>query len=203
MSDSKLFEKVVLNNNVEVPNRLAVAPLTLFSSNSDGTINDEEREYLKLRGTNIGIYVLGAAVVGQEGITAVGLPRCFDEKRDLPSLEERAKIIKSQGALAINQIHHGGALALKEYSGLPPVVPSADVYPNKEFHELTDAEIKNIIESFAQATELSIKSGYDGVEIHGANNYLIQQFYSPHTNHRNDQWGGSDEKRMNLVLQIY
>ena len=202
MSESKLFEKIVLNNNVEVPNRLAVAPLTLFSSNPDGTINDEEREYLKLRGTNIGIYVLGAAVVRQEGITAVGLPRCCDEKRDLPSLEERAKIIKSQGALAINQIHHGGALALKEYSGLPPVVPSADVYPNKEIHELTDAEIKNIIESFAQATELSIKSGYDGVEIHGANNFLIQQFYSPHTNHRNDQWGGSDEKRMNLALQI-
>ena len=58
------------------------------------------------------------------------------------------------------------------------------------------------LENFALATELSIKSGYDGVEIHGANNYLIQQFYSPHTNHRTDQWGGSDEKRMNFVLHI-
>ena len=203
MLESKLFEKVTLNNKVEVQNRLAVAPLTLFSSNADGTINDEEREYLKLRGTNIGLYILGAAVVSQEGITAVGLPRCFDEKRDLPSLAERAKIIKSQGALAINQIHHGGGLALKEYSGLSPVVPSADVYPNnKDYHELTDNEIKKIIENFAYATELSIKSGYDGVEIHGANNYLIQQFYSPHTNHRNDEWGGSDEKRMNFALQI-
>ena len=202
MSSSKLFEKVMLNNNVEVPNRLSIAPLTLFSSNADGTINDEEREYLKLRGTNIGLYILGAAVVSQEGITAVGLPRCYDEKRDFPSLEERAKIIKSQGALAINQIHHGGGLALKEYSKLDPVVPSADVYPNKGFHELTDSEIKKIIENFAYATELSIKSGYDGVEIHGANNFLIQQFYSPHTNHRNDEWGGSDEKRMNLALKI-
>ena len=203
MTESKLFEKVTLNNKVEVQNRLAVAPLTLFSSNADGTINDEEREYLKLRGTNIGLYILGAAEVSQEAITAEGVPRCFDEKRDLPSLEERAKIIKSQGALAINQIHHGGGLALKEYSGLSPVVPSADVYPNsKDYHELTDNEIKKIIENFAYATELSIKSGYDGVEIHGANNFLIQQFYSPHTNHRNDEWGGSDEKRMNFALQI-
>ena len=202
MSNSKLFEKVVLNNKVEVQNRLAVAPLTLFSSNPDGTINDEEREYLKLRGTNIGLYILGAAVVSQEGITAVGLPRSFDEKRDFPSLEERAKIIKSQGALAINQIHHGGALALKEFSGMDPVVPSLDVYPNKNFHELSNDEILKIIESFAHATELSIKSGYDGVEIHGANNYLIQQFYSPHTNHRTDEWGGSDEKRMNFSLKI-
>ena len=202
MSSSKLFEKVILNNNVEVPSRLSIAPLTLFSSNPDGTINDEEREYLKLRGTNIGLYILGAAVVSQEGITAVSLPRCYDEKRDFSSLEERAKIIKSQGALAINQIHHGGGLALKEYSELDPVVPSADVYPGKGYHELTDSEIKKIIDNFAYATELSIKSGYDGVEIHGANNFLIQQFYSPHTNHRTDEWGGSDEKRMNLALKI-
>ena len=203
MSSSKLFEKVILNNNVEVPSRLAVAPLTLFSCNEDGTINDEEREYLKLRGTNIGLYILGAAVVSQEGITAEGLPRSFDEKRDFPSLEERAKIIKSQGALAINQIHHGGGLALKKYSGLDPVVPSSGIFPKpEEYHELTDAEIKKIIENFAHATELSIKSGYDGVEIHGANNYLIQQFYSPHTNKRNDEWGGTDEKRMNFALQI-
>ena len=203
MSSSKLFEKVILNNNVEVPSRLAVAPITLFSCNEDGTINDEEREYLKLRGTNIGLYILGAAVVSQEGITAEGLPRSFDEKRDFPSLEERAKIIKSQGALAINQIHHGGGLALKKYSGLDPVVPSSGIFPKpEEYHELTDAEIKKIIENFAHATELSIKSGYDGVEIHGANNYLIQQFYSPHTNKRNDEWGGTDEKRMNFALQI-
>ena len=203
METSKLFEKVVLNNQVEAPSRLAIAPLTLFSSNPDGTINDEEREYLKLRGTNVGIYVLGAAVVSKEGITAVNLPRVIDEK-DIPSLEERAKIIKSQGALAINQIHHGGGLAIKDISGLTPVVPSANA-PNlkgKEVHELTDEEIKKIIDKFAHATELSIKTGYDGVEIHGANNFLIQQFYSPYTNRRNDEWGGSNEKRMNLALKI-
>ena len=134
MTTSKLFEKVVLNNGVEAPSRLAVAPLILFSCNDNGTINDEEREYLKLRATNIGIYVLGAAVVSQEGITAEGLPRSFDEKRDFKSLEERAKIIKSQGALAINQIHHGGALAKKEYSGLSPVAPTAEV-ANKELEK--------------------------------------------------------------------
>ena len=68
--------------------------------------------------------------------------------------------------------------------------------------ELTDNEIKEIINGYANATELSLKAGYDGVEIHGANNYLIQQFYSPYTNNRTDEWGGSDEKRMKFALEV-
>ena len=209
MDKSQLFEKITLNNGTVVPNHLAIAPLTLFSSNPDGTINDEEREYLKLRATNIGLYILGAQVVSKEGITAINFPGTFCDK-DLPSIKERADIVKSQGALAINQIHHGGALALKQYSGMTPVVPSKDIAVEEakkrgadtDMHELTDNEINEIIEKFANATELSIKAGYDGVEIHGANNFLIQQFYSPHTNKRKDNWGGSDEKRMNFALKI-
>ena len=207
---TRLFEKYVLNNKVEVPGRLAVAPLTLFSSNPDGTINEGERNYLKLRGTGIGLYILGATAVTQEGIAFVGQPRALSEK-DLPSLEERAKIIKEQGALAINQIHHGGALGIKEYSGLDPLAPSAEIANESlkargQFHtpvkEFTDEQIKKVIDGFAYATELSIKSGYDGIEIHGANNYLLQQFYSPYTNRRTDEWGGSDEKRMNFPLKV-
>ena len=209
MDKSQLFEKITLNNGTVVPNHLAIAPLTLFSSNPDGTINDEEREYLKLRATNIGLYILGAQVVSKEGITAINFPGTFCDK-DLPSIKERADIVKAQGALAINQIHHGGALALKQYSGMTPVVPSKDIAVKEakkrgadtDMHELTDNEINEIIEKFANATELSIKAGYDGVEIHGANNFLIQQFYSPHTNKRKDNWGGSDEKRMNFALKI-
>ena len=207
---SKLFEKIKLNNNVEIPNRLAVAPLTLSSSNPDGTISEEEREYLKIRGTGIGLYILGATAVSQEGITFYSQPRALSEK-DIPSLKERADIIKSQGAKAINQIHHGGIYAKKQLSGMSPVGPSIGI-PNEEFEkrkidpssikELTDEEIKKIIQNFAYAAELSLKAGYDGVEIHGANNFLLQQFYSPYTNHRTDDWGGSDEKRMNFCLKI-
>ena len=211
MSTEKLFEKYTLNNKVVVPNRLAIAPLTLFGSNPDGTISKEESEYLKQRATDIGLYIVGATAVSQDGIAFVCQPRALSDK-DIPSLTERAKIIKSQGALVINQIHHGGGLAVKEYSGLDPLAPSEDI-ANKELQkrelnsknkikELTDKDIKRIINDFAKATELSIKSGYDGVEIHGANNYLIQQFYSPYTNRRKDEWGGSDEKRMNFPLKI-
>ena len=209
MSTTHIFEKISLNNGKEVPGHLVIAPLTLYSSNTDGTINDEERQFFKLRATNIGLYVVGAQVVSKEGITAINFPGTFCDK-DIPSIKERADIIKSQGALAINQLHHGGALALKQYSGMAPVVPSKDIAMEEakkrgdhtEMHELTDKEINELIEKFAHAAELSIKSGYDGIEIHGANNYLIQQFYSPHTNKRTDEWGGSDEKRMNFALKI-
>ena len=126
VDNSRYFEKYVLNNNVEVPGRLAIPPLTLCSSNPDGTLSDGERKYLELRATGVGLYILGACAVSQEGIAFPCQPRSFSEK-DIESNSERAKIIKSQGALAINQIHHGGALAKKEYSGLSPVAPSAEI----------------------------------------------------------------------------
>jgi len=82
----KFFEKYTLNNKVKVPGRLVVAPLTLFSSNPDGTINDEELQYLKVRATGMGLYILGATPVSQKCIAFVGLPRTLSEK-DIPSLE--------------------------------------------------------------------------------------------------------------------
>ena len=210
MISSKLFEKIILNNNVEISNRLTIAPLGLFASNSDGSMTDEEREYLKFRGTDIGLYILGNSMISKEGIFRPNLSQAICEK-DIPALKERADIIKSQATKAIMQINHAGSFAEHEYTGLPPVVPSADILIKEaeqngsndtNFHELSDAEIKEIIHKFAYATELIIKAGYDGVEIHGANNFLIQQFYSPHTNKRTDNWGGSDEKRMNFALNI-
>ena len=189
-----------------------MAPLTLFGSNQDGSVSEEEREYLKLRATNIGLYILGATAVSQEGIKFFTQPRALSDK-DIPANEERVKIIKDQGALAINQIHHGGCYADKKISGVPVMAVSADV-ANKELEaqgklndenktiELTDQDIKRIINDFARATEISIKAGYDGIEIHGANNFILQQFYSGYYNKRTDEWGGSLEKRMRFPLEV-
>ena len=207
----KLFDKYILNNNKEVPSHLIIAPLTIMGSNPDGTISDEERNYLSQRAKNIGLYILGATAVNQEGIAFPNQPRAFSDK-DLPSLEERAKIIKAQGALAINQIHHGGVLADIKYSGTNVVAVSAEIYNEgltkkdikmgNEKKQLNNDDILKIINDFAYATELSIKAGFDGIEIHGANNYLLQQFYSGYYNKRKDEWGGSLEKRMRFPLEV-
>ena len=212
VDNSKLFEKYTLNNKVEVPGLLAVAPMTLFGSNPDGSVSEDEREYLKLRATDIGLYILGATAVSQDGIAFYNQPRAISDK-DIPFNAERVKIIKDQGALAINQIHHGGCLAEKKYSGVPVKAVCAEV-SNKEleskgmlndenkFTEFTNEEVKRLINDYAKATEISIKAGYDGIEIHGANNYLIQQFYSGYYNKRKDAWGGSLENRMKFPLEV-
>ena len=212
VDNSKLFEKYKLNNNIEVPGRLAVAPLSLYGSDPSGHLLDEERQYLAKRATGIGLYILGAAAVSLEGIGIMGQPRTLSEN-DIPSLAERAKIVKDQGALAICQIVHGGLFGNRQYSGKTPLSPSAEV-GNKELEkmgllnddtrnqELTNEDILRIIKDFAHATELSIKAGYDGIEIHAANNFLIQQFYSGYYNKRKDEWGGSLEKRMRFPLEV-
>ena len=213
MSDtSKFFKKYTLNNKVEAPSLLAVAPMTLFGSNPDGTFGEEEKNFYKQRATGIGLYILGATCVSLEGLAFDNQPRAFNDN-DIPSNKERVKIIKEQGALAINQIHHGGCLGLKRLSGVPVMAVSAEVF-NKQLEkkgelkddtkaiELTDKDIKRIIEDFARATEISIKAGYDGIEIHGANNYLLQQFYSGYYNKRTDEWGGNLQKRMKFPLEV-
>ena len=207
----KLFSKYLLNNKIQVPGLLAVAPITLFGSNPDGSISDEERNYLNNRAKNIGLYILGSNAVSQEGLAFPNMPRALSEK-DLDSLKERAKIIKDQGALAINQIFHGGVLAENKYSGMNSVAVSAEIYnkglSKKDINngiakkQLNNEDILRIIKDFSYATELSIKSGYDGIEIHGANSFLLQQFYSRHYNKRKDEWGGSLEKRMKFPLEV-
>ena len=211
-TNSKIFEKYKLNNGVEIQSRLVASPVSLFASDTNKVITDEERDFLKVRGKRYGLYILGATSVTQDAIAFIGQPVSLSEK-DIPALEEKAKLIKANGTLAINQLQHAGVLASTEFSKMPVVGPSAEKYDKileakgmltdeYRIHELTNEEIEKIIQSFVYSAELSLKAGFDGVEIHGANNFLPQQFYSKHTNARTDEWGGSDEKRMKFHIKL-
>lgn len=83
-------------------------------------------------------------------------------------------------------------------------MPSAIDYDFIDYplHELSDVEIRKIIKDFGDAAKRAVKCGFDGIEIHGANHYLIQQFFSRYSNHRTDQWGGSLENRMRFPLAV-
>lgn len=195
-----LFKSYQLNNGVEIKNRLVVAPMTHFGSNSDGTLGINERKFLENRAGDVGMFILAATLVQDGGKAFHGQPEAIHTSQ-LPSLKQTADLIKSQGAKAILQLHHGGKLALTELlNGQDKISASSDEETGTRAATVT--EISYLIGAFANATALAIEAGFDGVEIHGANNYLIQQFYSGHSNRRDDEWGGSRENRMRFPLAV-
>lgn len=195
----KLFEKYTLNNGVEIKNRLVVAPMTLFAANEDGTFSTGDIDFMKIRGENMGMFIVEATLIAEGGRAFIRQPQAISEN-ELESLKEVANLLKAQGTKAILQLHHGGKQAIKEINKSDKVAPSDDVETGSR--ALTVEEIENLIKAFGTATELAIKAGFDGVEIHGANGYLIQQFYSAQSNKRTDEWGGSREKRIKFPLEV-
>jgi len=195
-----LFQTYTLNNGVTIKNRLAVAPMTHFGSQADGLISDQERTFLSNRAGNMGMFITAATLVQKDGKAFHGQPEATGE-HCLDSLKETAQILQQQGAKAILQIHHGGSKAIDDLlDGLDKISASAN--EAEHAREATAEEVEALIASYAQAADLALRAGFDGVEIHGANGYLIQQFYSAQSNRRNDQWGGSLENRMRFPLAV-
>ena len=195
-----LFQPFTLNNGVTVKNRLAVAPMTHFGSHADGLISDQERTFLSNRAGDMGLFITAATLVQKDGKAFHGQPEATGE-HCLDSLKETAQILQQQGAKAILQIHHGGSKAIDDLlDGLDKI--SASASEAEHAREATAKEVEALIASYAQAADLALRAGFDGVEIHGANTYLIQQFYSAQSNRRNDQWGGSLENRMRFPLAV-
>ncbi|MCG2127919.1 NADH-dependent flavin oxidoreductase [Staphylococcus epidermidis] len=189
-----LFKSLTLPNGVEVRNRFVLAPLTHTSSNDDGTISDIELPYIEKRSKDVGIAINDASNVNDVGKAFPGQPSVAHDS-DIEGLKELAQVMKKNGAKAIVQIHHGGAQALPELTPDGDVVaPSAislKSFGQQEEHdarEMTAEEIEQTIRDFGEATRRAIEAGFDGVEIHGANHYLIHQFVSPYYNRRNDVW---------------
>ena len=195
-----LFQTYTLNNGVTIKNRLVVAPMTHFGSQADGLISDQERTFLNNRAGDMGLFITAATLVQKDGKAFHGQPEATGE-HCLDSLKETAQILQQQGAKAILQIHHGGSKAIDDLlDGLDKISASAN--EAEHAREATAEEVEALIASYAQAADLALRAGFDGVEIHGANGYLIQQFYSAQSNRRNDQWGGSLENRMRFPLAV-
>ena len=195
-----LFQTYTFNNGVEIKNRLVVAPMTHLASDENGHITADERRFLNNRFEGFGLFIAAATLVAEGGKAFYGQPEAIAED-DLPSLIEVAEIAHQQGAKALLQIHHGGWQAIPELNPNGEIfAPSAHAATGAK--ALTDAQIRSIIAGYANAAELALQAGFDGVEIHGANNYLIQQFFSAQSNQRSDEWGGSLENRMRFPLAV-
>ncbi|WP_077622349.1 NADH-dependent flavin oxidoreductase [Sediminibacillus massiliensis] len=204
-NNNALLSTYTFANGVELKNRIVMAPMTNFSSNDDGTITEAEAAYYARRSSGASMVITACTYVTPNG---KGFPGEFGADSDdmIPSLSKLAKAIKDQGAKAVLQIFHGGRMCPPDLVPGKEVVSASDVPAEGEGNpvpkSLSESEIEEIIDAFGETTRRAITAGFDGVEIHGANGYLIQQFFSPHSNRREDRFGGSLEKRMAFPLAV-
>ncbi|WP_105993665.1 NADH-dependent flavin oxidoreductase [Staphylococcus simulans] len=203
-----LFSPYTLPNGVEIRNRFVLAPLTHISSNDDGTIADVELPYMEKRSKDVGISISAASNVTDIGKAFPGQPSVAHDS-DIPGLKRLAQAMKKNGAKALVQIHHGGAQALDNLTPNGDVVAPSPItlksFGQQQEHdarEITPEEIEKTIKAFGEATRRVIEAGFDGVEIHGANHYLIHQFVSRHYNRRNDEWADPYKYPLAVVDEV-
>lgn len=201
----ELHEPFIFPNGVKIKNRVLMAPMTTGAGFFDGTVTDDLVNYYAARAKDPGAVIVECCFVQKNGLAfqgAIGIDH--DDKID--GLSRLAEAIHENGSKAILQLYHGGRMVNSRFiGGDTPVGPSAIAAPREGYstpRELTGQEVEEMIEAFAQGFRRAILAGFDGVEIHGANTYLIQQFFSPHSNQRTDKWGGTREKRATFPLTI-
>lgn len=193
MTYERLFQPLTVSPRLTLKNHLVMAPMTTTSGNADGSFSDAEIAYLEKRAASgIGLLLTPACYCHKSGHSFDHQVGCHDDAM-IPRLALCAAAINRHGAASFLQIHHGGNAAKQVYAGRPPMAPSA-VHNRRGTSELpqamTEDEIWMIIEAFGKAAGRAKQAGFTGIELHGANTYIIQQFFSPFTNKRTDQWGG-------------
>jgi len=202
---TKFTEPLSLNSGVLLKNRLMMAPMTVVLSFHNGIVTQEEINYYAERSQGFGAIITAAANVLEMGKGWPGELKVSDDEA-IPGLKKLAKAIHEKGAKAILQIFHAGRQSHRSTLLGEQVVSASAVIAEREGaevpRELSHEEILETIEAFGLATRRAIDAGFDGVEIHGANTYLIQQFFSPHSNRREDEWGGSLEKRYRFIDRV-
>lgn len=185
-------------NGARLQNRVVMAPVTLQSGYFDGTVSDDEVNFYRMR-SGVGMIITEVANINATGKGFEGELSVADD-RFIPGLRKLANAIHSKGSKAVLQIFDAGRKTTPAIlGGVQPhsasaVAPHRD--PDNVPRALTGDEVETIIKQFGAATRRAIQAGFDGVEIHGANTYLLQQFFSPHSNHRTDKWGGNVYDRM-------
>ncbi|MDX2388988.1 alkene reductase [Streptomyces sp. DK15] len=195
-----------------LPNRIALAPMTRSRAAEGGLVTDLVAEYYSQRAS--------AGLLISEGIQPSPVGQGYPFTPGLHNAEQIAAwrrvtdAVHAAGGRIFAQLMHSGRIGHPSLlpDGLVPVAPSA-VAPQgqvftadgpKDFvtpRELTGAEVRATIADYAEAARNAVEAGFDGVELHGANGYLIHQFLAPGTNLRTDEWGGTTENRIRFAVE--
>lgn len=206
LTNYNFLETFTFKNGVTLKNKVVMAPMTTMSSFYNGMVSKDELDYYAKRAGGPGMVITAVANVTPNGKGFEGeLSATSDEM--IPSLRSLAKTIQSKGAKAVLQIFHAGRKTFARIIGGEQPVSAGTVkalYPedSETPRALTSDEIEAIIKDFGQATKRAIIAGFDGVELHGANTYLLQQFFSENSNQRTDKWGGNRDERMTFAKAV-
>jgi 2,4-dienoyl-CoA reductase-like NADH-dependent reductase (Old Yellow Enzyme family) len=213
---SLLFQPLTLRQ-LTLPNRIVVSPMCQYSAAVDGLANDWHLVHLGSRAVGgAGLVIFEATAVRPEGrISARDLGLWNDEQ--IEPLRRITAFIESQGSVAGIQLAHAGRKAgtwwpwSGQHGSVPvaeggwtPVGPSAIAFDPKHVAPtaLDEAGIADVIQAFVQGAERALAAGFKVVEVHAAHGYLLHQFLSPLSNRRQDQYGGSFENRIRLLLEV-
>ena len=195
---SRLFEPFEIGS-LNLRNRLTMAPMYLGYAGEGGSVSNLLLEHYRLMaGSGVAMVVVENATV--DYLRGSGASRSIraDTDENLDGLKRLADTIKQEGALACLQINHAGRFAAVAEAVAPSAVETFGRVPKA----LTISEIAEIKDQYVDAALRVKKAGFDMVELHGGTGYLLAQFVSPRTNKRNDEYGGSLEKRLKFPTQV-
>ena len=211
MTPNPLFSPFQLGS-LALPNRFVMAPLTRGRANSDRVPNDLMKEYYAQR-ASAGLIITEATAVSAQGFGWFGAPAMYNEAQAAGWQKITGAVHQAGGRIFLQLWHMGRVSHPAFLNGELPVGPSA-IAATGDTHTpegkklyvtpraLETAELAGVVEDYARATRLARQAGFDGVEIHGANGYLIDQFLRDGSNHRTDQYGGSIENRVRFLVEV-
>ncbi|NLE04059.1 MAG: NADH:flavin oxidoreductase [Crenarchaeota archaeon] len=178
-------------------NRIVLPPLQSGRANFEGEVTNRLINFYVMRSAAIGLPIVEHAYVSATG--KIG-PKQLSIHKDslIEGLTGLVNSVHAVGTPIVIQISHAGGVANKKVIGTMPVGPSA----REKSRELTVDELEVLSEDFKVAAERAVEAGFDGVELHGAHGYLLNQFFSPLFNRRTDHYGGSLENRMRFPLLV-
>lgn len=181
-------------------NRFMLAPMTNTQSHENGTLSDDEYNWLVMRAKGgFGLTMTCASHVQANGKGFLGQLGIFSDEH-IEGHKRLAEGIKAHGSLAVIQLHHAGMRSPENLIDGQPV--SASDIKKHNARGLSLKEVQQLKYDFINAAVRAQKSGYDGVEVHGAHGYILTQFLSADINSRTDNYGGSLENRARLLFEI-
>ena len=178
-------------------NRIVMPPMQTGRATVKGAVTDRLIGFYVRRSTALGLLIVEHSYVSAAGKLSPKQLGIYDDKL-IHGLKRLASRIHKVGTPVVLQITHAGGVANKKIIGAEPAGPSA----TRKTRRLTRSEIEALVEEFAMAAERATKAGFDGVELHGAHGFLLNQFFSPLLNKRRDEYGGPLENRMRFPLMV-